>query len=524
MKADASRARVETDIAKAERIDHPKRYSVDPSCRAQTFLVWSKIPASVALPPGTQLGPYEILALVGAGGMGEVYRARDPRLGRDVAIKVSTRAILRSFQARGTRCRGSESSQHLHAVRRRPELSRHGIHRGRSAAGPLSSEKAVTLALQIASALAEAHGKGIIHRDLKPANILVTATGVKLLDFGLAKRNNSTTPTQPFRKPRWNSRRDAAYMAPEQALGGPSITRCRHLLVRIGALRDVVGERAFQGEPAVAAMAAIVSTEPRRCAPRRPLVQIVTRCLASLLRRPLRYCGGDRGRAQDGQRPIRRETVDCRAAVRQPQPGQGNEYFSDGLTEEIINYWHSVWPEGDRPHFCVCVPRQTEQDIRTIADALGVRTILQGSVQSERWPHSHHCAIVNAEDGSLLWSERYDRAMADVFAIQDEIAQAIAMALEPRLAGELSPVRRYAPTLPCVRRPAEGSISRTALDAGIDGTGADFFEQAIALDPRLRAAAGRVRHVLLQCRDIRHAACARGDAAGPRIGTKSARL
>ena len=101
------------------------------------------------------------------------------------------RGIQRAVRARGARRRRAESSAHLPALRRRPELSGHGIRRGRSARRPLPLDKAVEYAGQILDALDAAHRKGIIHRDLKPANILVTKQGIKLLDFGLAKRSSA---------------------------------------------------------------------------------------------------------------------------------------------------------------------------------------------------------------------------------------------------------------------------------------------------------------------------------------------
>src|SRR5499427_4494401 len=155
------------------------------------------------LSSGNRLGPYEILAPLGAGGMGEVYRARDPRLGRDVAIKV----LPASFSKDADRLKRFEQEARAAGVLNHPNVTivyDIGTHdaapyvvqellegetlRAELAGGRLSLRKAIDYAIQIAQGLAAAHEKGIIHRDLKPENLFVTKDGrVKLLDFGLAK-------------------------------------------------------------------------------------------------------------------------------------------------------------------------------------------------------------------------------------------------------------------------------------------------------------------------------------------------
>src|SRR5579872_7435889 len=139
------------------------------------------------LAPGTRLGPYEITARIGAGGMGEVYRARDTRLGRDVAIKVSAAQFHPRFQ---TEARAIAALNHpnicgLYDVG--PDFLVMEYIDGKPIAGPVSVDEALRYAVQIAIALDAAHRLGIVHRDLKPGNILSTRSGVKLVDFGLAK-------------------------------------------------------------------------------------------------------------------------------------------------------------------------------------------------------------------------------------------------------------------------------------------------------------------------------------------------
>src|ERR1700674_3773127 len=140
------------------------------------------------LPAGDKIGPYEILALIGKGGMGEVYRAHDPRLNRDVAIKVSAAQFSERFarEAQAIAALNHPNICQIYDVG--PNYLVMEYVEGTPLKGPLPLEKAVEYAGQILDALDAAHKKGITHRDLKPANIMVTKQGLKLLDFGLAKQ------------------------------------------------------------------------------------------------------------------------------------------------------------------------------------------------------------------------------------------------------------------------------------------------------------------------------------------------
>src|SRR5579864_5185300 len=179
------------------------------------------------LAPGTKLGPYEVLGLLGAGGMGEVYRARDPRVGRDVAIKVSAAQFTERFdrEVRAVAALNHPNICHLYDVG--PNYLVMELVEGERPKGPLPEAIALNYARQIAAALEEAHGKGIIHRDLKPANIKITPDGtVKVLDFGLAKITDAPE-TQSENSPTLSMAATqsgvilgtAAYMSPEQARG-----------------------------------------------------------------------------------------------------------------------------------------------------------------------------------------------------------------------------------------------------------------------------------------------------------------
>src|SRR5580658_5139227 len=204
----------------------------------------------MTLTAGTRLGPYEILAPIGAGGMGEVWKATDTRLGRIVAIKVLNGAHSDRFEqeARAIAALNHPHICTLHDVG--PNYLVMEYIEGAALSGPMPVEEALRLALQMAAALEAAHSKGITHRDLKPANILVTKEGVKLLDFGLAKvseaNDASTTQTLGTRTMAGTILGTAAYMSPEQAEGKPADARSDVFSFGAVLYEMLSGRRAFE--------------------------------------------------------------------------------------------------------------------------------------------------------------------------------------------------------------------------------------------------------------------------------------
>ena len=259
----------------------------------------------MTLSAGSKLGPYEILGQIGAGGMGEVYKARDPRLGREVAIKV----LPASFSQDPDRLRRFEQEAKAAGVLNHPnitavydigtnqgdgapyvvqELLEGETLRSMLASGKMAQRRVLDYALQIAHGLAAAHDKGIVHRDLKPENLFVTNSGrVKILDFGLAKltqvetsgpQTNLPTATEPG-----VVMGTLGYMSPEQVKGKPADARSD--LFAFGAIfyEMLSGKRAFHGDSAGETMASILKEDP-------PELSVTNQAIAPGIERIVRHC------------------------------------------------------------------------------------------------------------------------------------------------------------------------------------------------------------------------------------------
>ena len=249
------------------------------------------------LTPGTRLGPYEIVAIIGKGGMGEVYRAKDTRLGRDVAIKVSSREFNDRFEreAHAISALNHPNICTLHDIG--PNYLVMEFIEGDTLSkliegGPLPLDKALAYAAQIVDALSAAHAKGIVHRDLKPGNIVITKNGAKVLDFGLAKlsteRQSSDssgieTVTEPITKA-GAILGTLYYMAPEQVEGRETDERSDIFSFGAVLYEMVTGQRPFTGDTQAAVLAAILKDPPpsmhaRQPATPRALERLVRKCL-----------------------------------------------------------------------------------------------------------------------------------------------------------------------------------------------------------------------------------------------------
>src|SRR5258707_9623148 len=249
--------------------------------------------------PGTKLGPYEILAPIGAGGMGEGYRARDPRLGRDVAIKVSQEQFPDRFEreARAVAALNHPNICHLYDVG--PNYLVMELIEGESPKGPLPLDEALRFAHQIAAALEAAHEKGIVHRDLKPGNIKITPDGtVKVLDFGLAKTSEApvgdpeSSPTMTISPTRFGMILGTpAYMSPEQARGKPVDKRADIWAFGVVLYEMLTGERLFHGEDVTDILAAGLRHEPNFERVPAKVRRLMQRCLEKDPKKRLRDIG-----------------------------------------------------------------------------------------------------------------------------------------------------------------------------------------------------------------------------------------
>jgi serine/threonine-protein kinase len=278
------------------------------------------------LAPGDKLGPYEVVSLLGKGGMGEVYRARDPKLNRDVAIKVLPAALANDadYLARFQR-----EAQTLAALNHPNIATIYGLEgnaivmelvEGPTLQCPLPLEEALPVARQIAEALEAAHDKGIIHRDLKPGNVKVTPEGVvKVLDFGLAKAVNERPVTTGPDSPTLTLRATeaglilgtAGYMSPEQAAGKSVDRRADIWAFAVVLYELLIGKRLFDGETVTHTLADVVRKPIDLEGV--PLKELIGRCLDRNLKSRLQHIGEARI-AIERYEPPKSETVRTKAS------------------------------------------------------------------------------------------------------------------------------------------------------------------------------------------------------------------
>jgi len=446
---------------------------------------------------GVRLGPYVLLAPIGAGGMGEVWKAHDPRLGRVVAVKRLKEAAGSRFQQEA---RAIAALNHPHICQIfdiGPDYLVLEYIEGEPLKGPQPVDQAVRLATQVAGALDAAHRKGVVHRDLKPANILVTSEGsVKLLDFGLAKltervevTEDATTRTRIAMTDPGTVIGTAPYMSPEQVEGRAADARSDVFSFGAVLYELLSGRQAFHGENAISTMAAILHSEPAPLDAPAALEQIVKQCLTKLP-----------GQRYQTMAEVRAALQSVAGRTEEAQPSLAvlpftnmsrdadDEYFSDGLAEEVIQALSQISGIKVIARTSAFAFKGKNEDIRKIAQALGVTNVLEGSVRRAGSRLRVTAQLIHAADGAHLWAQRFDRELTDVFAVQDEIAAAIVGTLRVKLAGPTATARPHEPDLRAyeaflkARHHQHHRFLKTAEEQCARAE--EYFKQAIALDPQ----------------------------------------
>jgi serine/threonine protein kinase/Tfp pilus assembly protein PilF len=412
---------------------------------------------------GKTISHYKIIEKLGEGGMGVVYKAEDRKLDRIVALKFLAPHAVGCDEEQSRLIREAKSAAALnhpnictiHEIDKaegRTFIAMECIEgqslKGKIAAGPLELAEATDIAAQVAGGLGQAHEKGIIHRDIKPANIMVTRVGQsKIMDFGLAKSLGGTLLTKTG-----TTIGTVAYMSPEQARGAEVDARTD--IWALGAIlyEMVTGCRPFMGDYEQAVIYQILNETPRPVTELRPdapreLERIIRKALARKpgerygsakdLKKHLEAFGRSSSSAALGGGKRAEEPIPSIAVL--PFKDMSSErdqgYFCEGIAEELINALVKL--EGLRVAARSSAFQFKDQDsnVRKVGAELDVGTVLEGSVRKSGDRLRITAQLINVEDGFHIWSEKYDRDLEDIFAIQDEISLAIVDKLKIRLLG-----------------------------------------------------------------------------------------
>ena len=428
----------------------------------------------MTLSPGANIGAYRIVASIGAGGMGEVYRAHDARLGRDVALKILPDTLAADPAARERferEARAVAALSHPHIVTIHSTEQDGDVRfltmelvEGRTLdqlIPPAGIEigQLVDIAIALADALRAAHAKHITHRDLKPSNVMVTADGrVKVLDFGLASAAaplaGDNAVTRPALTQAGMILGTIPYMSPEQIEGKPVDHRSDLFSLGIVLFEMAGGRRPFAGDSSAALMSSILRDAPRPLTEIRPsLPAAVSRVVARCLEKAPR----DRVQSADEvltELKVARRAFESGAPVNAAPASQARVesiavlpftdmsaakdqgWFCDGIAEELLNALSPLKGLKVAARASAFSFRGKDVDLATIGEKLNVATVLEGSVRRAGDRVRITVQLSDVRGGFQMWSERYDREITDIFDVQDEIAKAVAERLRITIAAD----------------------------------------------------------------------------------------
>lgn len=499
---------------------------------------------------GTTISHYRITSQLGEGGMGVVYEAEDTNLGRHVALKFLTPSmakdenLLQRFQreARAASALNHPNICTIHGIEQ--EADEHFIVMelldGESLAdrirrGPLDVDQVLTQGVQIADALESAHSKGIVHRDLKPANIFVTSRGqAKILDFGLAKidqqkpgaDSNIPTAIADGLTSAGATMGTVAYMSPEQARG--EITDARTDLFSFGTVlyQMATGVLPFQGDTSAVVFDAILNRDPAPLNEVNPsLPAELGRIISQMLERDRDLRFQSSTEIKTALKRLKRdldsgrhsgETVSAAHSTLSPQAAKEqsiavlyfenlsgikeDEYLRDGITEDITTELSKIRRLKTFSRANVLPYRDKLVTPSQIGREIGASYVLVGSLRRAGSRLRINAQLIDASTDFPLWSERYDREMEDVFAVQDEIASKIAAALRITLSPQEQEALAEKPTenhqaydLYLRGRNYARRVGRQDLQVALQ-----MYENAVALDPVFSLGHAAVANVCAQ--------------------------
>ena len=431
---------------------------------------------------------YRVKGVLGAGGMGTVFEAEDTRLGRAVALKLLHPGDTNDPESRERflrEARAAASIDHpnlctVHAIEETPTgtlLLVMTLYRGQSladllkTAGPLTPRQLVSIGKQVAAGLHEAHMAGIVHRDIKPANLFLLSTGdVKILDFGLSRLGKQSQLTQPHQV-----LGTLAYMSPEQLSGGDLDHRADLWALAAVLYEMATGHSPFHHPSSANVISQIVKAEYTPLARARPeLPKQLHQAVDGALRlQPYQRHGSaaemgallaecemalsaavfvspelhgqnttvmpvqSRSSISASSSQSQRATTLAVLPLENLSSDPENEYFSDGLTDELITSLGAIPGLRVVSRASVFAFKGQKRNIQEIGTALAVSTILEGSVRRSGTKVRVSVQLINVRSGFQIWADRFDGEMRDVFELQDELATALVNAFKEKLSSTL---------------------------------------------------------------------------------------